>query len=97
LGLLPLSVKLTANRGNTGYIFASTVLSTSLPTVPVSYRGGTPGDILPSFKAPTDKKYGQGSRNKEFLQAKINDNNTKVDIPEDPPGAAFIQVNRYNV
>ena len=102
LGLLPLSVKLTANRGKAGYKVGSSVPSSSLPAIPdLNFLvGGKPGDILPSFKAPTDKKYGQGSKIKEFSQAKINTGNNTyryVNVPGDPPGAAYIQVNRYNV
>jgi hypothetical protein len=102
MGLLSSSVTLTANRGNAGYRVGISVPSSSLPAIPDHSRlvGGAPGNILSSFKAPTDKKYGQGSKNKAFLKAKINNGNDTyryVNVPGDPPGAAYIQVNRYNV
>ena len=99
-GLLSSSVTLTTNTGKDGSKLANPIVSFYLPSIPDGLVGGAPGTILtPPFKAPSTNS-GKGSKNQEFLQASYNLGSNKYkyyDIPEDPPGAAYIQVKRYNV
>jgi hypothetical protein len=96
-GLLSSSVKLTLDTGGNGSKVTTPINSSSLPSVPSVLYGGFPRNLLSRFKAPATNS-GKGSRNK-FTKASIKsgDKVTYVNIPEDPPGAAFIQVTLYNV
>ena len=95
------SVTLSAETGKEGSTNLNLVAFNSLP-LPSGVYGGDPGAIGGNFKPPEkEKNSGRGSRNVAFTanvpKTGIFGGWESLSIPEDPPGAAYICVNLYNV
>ena len=92
IGLLntqSLPVTFNSNSGKQGSSDKTFFYETLTQTVPPTVFGGAPGDIGTRFKAELINS-GKGSSNRQIQAVQIN-------IPEDPAGEAFIQVNLYNL